>query len=808
MTDLAEVIVDVPVMQTNHPYTYRVPQDLEANIEPGMRVVVPFGKGNRLVQAFVVSLLSDQADLDLDPGQDLKDIASVMDFKPLLNEELLQLGQYMSQTTYSFQINCYQTMLPAVYRARYNKRIQLLDTEDDNLLYDLFQGKKSIDWQEAEDRGILSHLMKLEKEGQVAVHYLVTDKQNKKKEKYIKASLSPEDYQNILADLPSNAYRQAELLKLLADHPDPLNWQEVRKKHKLTNAQVKTGQDRGWLEVTYKEVFRDPLKGREIKESKPLPLTEEQATAFEAINQSIQDHSHEVFLLEGVTGSGKTEIYLQTIHEVVQKGRGAIVLVPEISLTPQMVERFKSRFGDQVAILHSGLSDNEKYDEWRRIEQGSAKIVVGARSSIFAPIKDLGIIIIDEEHESTYKQEETPRYHARDIAIWRGEYHQAPVVLGSATPSLESRARTLKNVYTLLSLTKRANAQPLPDIDIVDMRQEVSQGNRSSFSLNLQEKIKDRLAKKQQVVLLLNRRGFSSFVMCRDCGFVLECPNCDISQTLHMDTKTMKCHYCGHEEAIPQQCPECGSRSIRYYGTGTQKIEEELGQVFPEARIIRMDVDTTRKKGAHEKLLAKFRNQEADILLGTQMIAKGLDFPNVSLVGVINADTALSLPDFRAPESTFDLLTQVSGRAGRGQVTGQVVIQSYNPDHYAIQLAKHHDYESFFKKEMVLRKASQYPPFYFLVRITVSHENEAKASKTMGQIVHFIKPALSDQAIVLGPTPRSIARTHNRYHFQTIIKYKHEDRMQNRLHQLLKASQKQVAQGLFISIDPKPMNFI
>jgi len=484
------------------------------------------------------------------------------------------------------------------------------------------------------------------------------------------------------------------------------------------------------------------------------------------------------------------------------------MLVPEISLTPQMVHRFKSRFGEDVAVLHSGLSNNEKYDEWRKIERGEAHVVVGARSSVFAPIENLGIIIIDEEHETSYKQEETPRYHARDVAIWRAQYHDCPVILGSATPSLESRARALKNVYTLLELTERANKKALPEVNVIDMREEMTKGNRSNFSIELQQNIKDRIQKGEQSVLLLNRRGFSSFVMCRDCGFVLECPNCDISQTLHMDTKTMKCHYCGHEEAIPKICPNCESPSIRYYGTGTQKVEKELNELIPESNIIRMDVDTTKRKGAHEKLLSKFENKEANILLGTQMIAKGLDFPDVTLVGVLNADTSLSLPDFRSAERTFQLLTQVSGRAGRGEMDGNVIVQSFNPEHYAIQYAKKHDYDSFFKKEMHLRHISDYSPYYFLIRIMVSHESEITAAKKMGEIVDSVKPALSKNAIILGPTPRSIARTHNRYHFQTIIKYKDEGSLNERLHELLFSTQKDQTKGLFISIDPKPMNFI
>jgi primosomal protein N' (replication factor Y) len=455
------------------------------------------------------------------------------------------------------------------------------------------------------------------------------------------------------------------------------------------------------------------------------------------------------------------------------------------------------------------LSYGEKYDEWRKIERKEAQVVVGARSAIFAPLENIGVIIIDEEHEASYKQEEAPRYHARDLAIWRGKYHHCPVILGSATPSLESRARAQKKVYHLLHLSQRANPNAtLPSVQVVDLKDEFVQKNTSTFSRILQEKISDRLAKKEQIVLLLNRRGYSSFVMCRDCGYVLPCPNCDISLTLHMDTKTMRCHYCGHEEAIPHRCPDCGGNKIRYYGTGTQKVEEELQALFPEARIVRMDVDTTRRKGAHEKILQTFGEQKADILLGTQMIAKGLDFPNITLVGVLNADTALNLPDFRSSERTFQLLTQVSGRAGRAEKAGEVIIQTFNPDHHAIVLAQAQDYEQFYQKEMQMRHQSGYPPYYFTVKISCSHPEEQVVAKKMFQIAQQVRQTLSPQSILLGPIPSGVARVKNRYHYQLIIKYKREPLLQGLLREILEESQKDQRKNLYVSIDNEPLNFI
>lgn len=809
MNQIAQVIVDVPVMQTNSPYSYLIPDHLNNQIKEGMRVVVPFGKGTRLVQAFVITVRNHLTKKEKENYTNLKEVDSLMDIEPVLNNELLALGKWMADTTFSFQINCYQTMLPSVYRAKYHKIIRLLDTQDDQLTFELFNGKDYIDFEEVKKKNMTKQMVELRSQEKVQVEYLVSDQTKIKQKRIIFCRLTTAEYLKIKAKLSKRAYKQEELLDfLISTQAKEIEWEKLRDDFNISSQVLNKAIEKGWVGERYEEVYRNPYDDNEITSTSKLPLTDEQDNALQEIIKIQEDNRHEVFLLQGITGSGKTEVYLQSIGKVLAKGKTSLMLVPEIALTPQMVNRFKGRFKGQVAVLHSGLSDSEKYDEWRKIERKEAKIVVGARSSVFAPVDNIGLIIIDEEHEDSYKQSDNPRYHARDVAIWRGEYHQAPVVLGSATPSLESRARALKGVYHLAKLTKRPTGLTLPSVEVTDMRQEIQAGNRSNFSNRLLTGIRERIKRNEQVVLLLNRRGYSSFILCRDCGFVLGCPNCDISLTLHMHSRSMKCHYCGHEEPIPTTCPKCQSSSIRYYGTGTQKIEEELNELIPESKIIRMDIDTTRKKGAHQQLLKRFANQEANILLGTQMIAKGLDFPNVTLVGVLNADTALGLPDFRSAERTFQLLTQVSGRAGRADKPGEVIIQSFNPNHYSIQLAKDHDYESFFKKEMKLRYLSNYSPYYYMVKILVSHEKELVAAKKMGEIVNFIKPNLSSKAIVLGPTPRSLARTHNRYHFQTIIKYKNEANLSQVLHQVLRQSQVDQARGLFISIDSKPMNFI
>ncbi|EEU75808.1 primosomal protein N' [Enterococcus faecalis] len=810
MQKVAKVIVDVPTMQTDQPFTYLVPENLNEQLAVGMRVEVPFGNGNRHVQGFVLAIEPMAATVLDEANVQLKELVAVLDLKPVLNTEMLALADYMKEKTFAFKITCLQTMLPSVMRADYQKYIYLTDELSEELQDQLFYGLEEISWDQAQERGLLPQLMALRKQQKVDIRYEVTTRNKVKMVRFIQAAKEFEQLEEIRLGLRKGAKKKEQLLYYLQRlGTEKVTAVKEMKELGFSTALLNEAAKNGWLTFVEKEAYRDPFANQTFEKTTALSLNAEQQVAVETILQSVQEQQSQTYLLEGITGSGKTEVYLQVIAEVLNQGKTAIMLVPEISLTPQMVQRFKSRFGEHVAVMHSGLSQGEKYDEWRKIERGEAEVVVGARSAIFAPIENIGVIIIDEEHEASYKQEETPRYHARDLAIWRSEYHHCPVVLGSATPSLESRARAQKNVYQRLRLTQRANqAATLPTIDVVDMRQEVENGNVSSFSMSLQEKLQERLEKNEQSVLLLNRRGYSSFVMCRDCGYVLPCPNCDISLTLHMDSKTMKCHYCGHEERIPYRCPNCGQDKIRYYGTGTQKVEEELQTLLPDSRILRMDVDTTRRKGAHEKILRTFGQGQADILLGTQMIAKGLDFPNVTLVGVLNADTALNLPDFRSSERTFQLLTQVSGRAGRAEKPGEVIIQSFNPEHYAIQLAKAQDYEDFYTKEMYIRHRGDYPPYYFTVQITASHPEENEAAKQMFQIATKLKQGLSPQAILLGPTPNAIMRVNNRYFYQVIIKYKQEPMLQPLLKEILTDTQRATARGLKLSIDAEPMNFI
>ncbi|THE14423.1 primosomal protein N' [Bacillus timonensis] len=798
---IASIIVDVPAMQTDKPYDYLVPDKWSDMIVPGMRVVVPFGP--RKVQGFVMSL-SNEAEVNK-----LKEIHSVLDLTPALNEELLHIGKWLTEKTLCFTISALQAMLPSAMRAKYEKEIRLLDSSKRHDLNPAIQASfekhDEVHWEDAEKSDLLHIYQKDIKKGLLEVVYKVKNRSNKKTMKQVQLSLSREETENVVQELPATAKKQKQVLEFFLTNNQPIFLKELLQEVGVTDSTIRTMVKKGYISEQNVEVYRDPYADKHFEQTTPMPLTSEQQKAISPVLASIEDVLHKVFLMYGVTGSGKTEVYMQAIDAVLNKGKEAIVLVPEISLTPQMVNRFKGRFGSQVAVMHSGLGIGEKYDEWRKIYRKEVSVVVGARSAIFAPFENIGIIIIDEEHESSYKQEDNPRYHARDVAIFRGQLHNAPVILGSATPTLESFARASKNVYELLTLKERVNHRPLPTVDIVDMREELRNGNRSMFSGALFDKLTARLERNEQSVLFLNKRGHSSFVMCRDCGYVANCPHCDISLTYHRPHHRLKCHYCGYETFMPTACNECGSEHIRFFGTGTQKVEEELAKVLPEARVIRMDVDTTSRKGSHEKLLKEFGEGRADILLGTQMIAKGLDFPNVTLVGVLTADTMLNLPDFRSSEKTFQLLTQVSGRAGRHELSGEVVIQSYTPEHYSIEFASHHNYDGFYQNEMRIRKAHSYPPFYYLALVTITHPELTKTVDVAEKIAIYLRKSLSNQSIILGPVTSPIARINNRYRYQCMIKYKNEPNLNKLLKGILDRYQREIAQNsLTLSIDLNP----
>ncbi|MCM3518601.1 primosomal protein N' [Staphylococcus xylosus] len=774
---IAKVIVDIPSKSVDFTFDYIIPTRLQSMVQVGMRVIVPFGP--RTIQGYVMQVM-DKPDGNIDIAK-LKEIKEIQDIKPELTEELIQLTEWYNNYFVTKRISMLEVMLPSAIKAKYTKVFSIVDADAvPEELKVKFDKDGQYPYKEAQYNDDLGQIVPLLKQGVVSEMTLLSQNVSKKKQRAV-SIIEGFDYDSVLNSLEKSK-KQYELYAYLLDERHHTVLLKDLEEMGFSKSSIDTLMRKGFVEKYDAIVERDPFETRVFEQDQKQQLTDDQQEAYKSILESIQAHRQRTYLLHGVTGSGKTEVYLQTIEEVLKLGRQSMMLVPEIALTPQMVLRFKRRFGDEVAVLHSGLSKGERYDEWQKIRDGKASVSVGARSSVFAPFKNLGMIIIDEEHESSYKQEDYPRYQARDIAQWRSQYHQCPLILGSATPSLETYARAEKGVYELLSLPNRVNQQALPEIEIVDMRTELSSGNRSMFSEQLRKAIQQRLDKKEQIVLFLNRRGYASFMLCRDCGHVPQCPNCDISLTYHKSTDQLKCHYCGHQEVPPNKCPNCESEHIRQVGTGTQRVEELLQEAFQEARIIRMDVDTTSRKGAHEKLLDDFGAGKGDILLGTQMIAKGLDFPNITLVGVLNADTMLNLPDFRASERTYQLLTQVSGRAGRHEKEGEVIIQTYNPEHYAIKDVQANDYTAFFNKEMNYRKMGKYPPYFFLINFTIAHKEMKKVMEASKHIHKILLQHLTDKALVLGPSPAALSRINNEYRFQILVKYKSEPA----LHEALK----------------------
>lgn len=594
----------------------------------------------------------------------------------------------------------------------------------------------------------------------------VKNNENVKTIKYIKLN------ENI-NDIVIKGKKQLEIIDYLKDND------EVLKSTIESKAALKSLIDKNIVIEYEKEVYR---KVKTDENTSNIKLTEEQINAVNKIKESF--NTSKTILLHGVTGSGKTEVYISLVKEIIKQNKTAIILVPEISLTPQITARFKGVFGENIAILHSSLSDGEKYDEFRRIKREEVSVVIGARSAIFAPLNNIGIIIIDEEHSDSYKQDCNPRYNTYDIAQKRSETHKCPVLLASATPTIESYARSMKGYYEFVSLSNRVNKRPLPKVSIIDMKREIRKGNKL-ISEDLYNKIQDRLAKEEQVMLLLNRRGYSNYVSCMSCGYISKCPNCDITLTYHKTSNMLRCHYCGYGTKNISICPSCKEDSIRQIGTGTQKIEEEVQNMFQNAKVCRMDADTTSKKGSHHKIINEFNEGKYNILIGTQMISKGLNFPNVTLVGVINADSSLNIPNFRSSENTYSLLDQVIGRAGRDKKEGEAVIQTFNPDHYSIVNASNHDYKSFYNYEMNIRKKLNYPPYCFITLIKISSKDFSLGMSEANKIKDYLVKRLKSTNI-LGPSMANVLKVNNIYNFQIILKYKKDESLYSTLEELLK----------------------
>ena len=741
---IAEVIINSNVKNLNKVFDYNIPSNLENSVSIGSRVLVQFGNKKDLEEAFVISIKEKSE-------YKVKDIIKIEEGIGL-TEDNIKLAKLMARRYFCNISDCIKLMLPpGTLTKKIEKRIKEKTT-------------KFVFLQKDEDE-------------------INSDIENRiiKSEKQIR----------VLNFLMSNDEIQINDLILYTD---------------VSSNILKTLQKNGYIDIIEKQVERNPFINKNIDRSTKLKLTEEQEKAFNEINKEIEKNTFKEFLLYGVTGSGKTEIYLQLIEKVLAKNKTAILLVPEISLTPQMVNRFISRFGqDDIAVLHSKLSIGERFDQWVKIKNGESKIVIGARSAILAPLNNIGIIIIDEEHDSSYKSETNPRFNAKEIGKYIAQKENIPIVLGSATPDINSFYKANEGEIKLLKLTHRANNSSLPRVNIVDLRQELANGNRSILSRKLYDEIEENLKNKKQTILFLNRRGYSTFVMCRDCGYTLKCKNCNITMTYHLKTNKLKCHYCGYEQNNISICPECKSHNIKYFGTGTQKLEQEIQKIFPKATTLRMDIDTVSKKNSHEKILEQFKNENVDILIGTQMVVKGHHFPNVTLVGVIAADSSLYIEDYRANERTFQILTQVAGRAGRDKYPGRVVIQTYNPENFAIECAQKQNYDIFYEKEIYLREQLNYPPFCDIIVIGFTSEIEEDVTKSATKVYRNICKLAKEENIQLQiykPLPSPIDKIKNKYRWRIILKGKINNKLINIINNSIETKNSKVR----INVDTNPTN--
>jgi primosomal protein N' (replication factor Y) len=851
----ADVIVDAEVARLPQPFTYRIPTALHGDIGIGSCVLVPFA--GRDLLGYVVALHSGEAGLP----QGLKDIRERVEMEPLFDRALADLAAWVARYYHTDRRDGLRPLIPKFMASSLRTVVALSPPLREIIAYSriLNAGQPvQLFFEQQEGESVAGNVL-------MGLPVKVTPKQ-----RLVLQMLSENpagvDLQDLKSRYPGGnvgdvlkrlrdrglvvvqksvlpppvkprrrkAYRfvrrpgeeEAKALRITPKQDAVLATMERQKAMDLGRARPILGSELGWrtgagvgvmnalvekglVEATTVEVRRDPWP-TDGKATAPRTLTPDQQAAFEAITESVDRNRADRFLLHGVTASGKTEVYLQSIQAALDANRQAIVLVPEISLTAQVMDIFQSRFGGRVAVLHSALSDGERYDEWRRIRHGEAMVVVGARSGIFAPLARPGLIILDEEHESSYKQDQTPRYHARTVAARRARACGATLVLGSATPSVETCYLAEQGRLKLLEMPSRIDDRPLPPVEVVDQRQPAAQAN-GLFSPRLEEAIRERLGRSEQTILFLNRRGFSASLLCRDCGYVTRCQHCSVSMTYHHPGGSrrpfLQCHHCDHREPAPSRCPGCGGDRIRHYGLGTEKVELETRNLFPEARVLRLDRDTTARKDAHRRILTRFRNEDADILIGTQMVAKGLDFPRVTLVGVIAADTGLYMPDFRAAEKTFQLLTQVSGRAGRADLPGEVVVQTFNPEHYALVAAQKHDFRAFYRDEIQFRRELRYPPFSVLANVLATAGSEAEAQAAIDAAALAFKTAgRGGDVELLGPTAAPIARLKNRFRRHLLLRAGDANALGTALDEGL--SRLDDATRLLLTIDVDPVSLL
>lgn len=777
----AEIIINNKSSRVDKPFTYILEGEFIHSVKVGMRVVVPFGRTNKLTKGLVINIKDTFHD-----SYKLKGIVDVIDDKSLVSGDLIELSMWMKDEYLSSYNDCFRQVFPPGDFKTINTIVKVLNNSPPDVLS--IDEIELLDYLKDKDEMLLQDIKKqfrkpfitniinsLENKSIVTTRIDIINKVEKKYEKQIRLTDSDLSLEQMKEIVGNRAKQQMKIIEFLYSRKD-VSFKELSAILNTTLDTVKSVEKKELLIIYEKEVNRDPIKNIIPKYEKHELSNKQRDIFLEILEDNKNTRRGDKFLIRGVTGSGKTEIYLQLVEEMIKREKQSIILVPEISLTPQTIDRFVGRFGDLVAVLHSRLSYGERFDEWRKIKNGEVKIVVGARSAVFAPFENLGLIVIDEEHETTYKSSQNPKYDTIEVASKRVEIEDAILVLGSATPSLLSYHKALNKEIKLLELDERINNYNLPDVNVIDMREELKIGNKSMYSRELYNSIEDNLKNKRQTILFLNRRGFSTFVSCRECGYVVKCDSCDISMTYHRNIDKVRCHYCGLSIPPPKTCPVCKSNYIRYFGIGTEQVEEYTRNTFPKARVSRMDFDTTSKKGSYEKILSAMKNGKIDILIGTQMISKGLDFKNVTLVGVIAADTALNLPDFRAPERTFQLITQVAGRAGRGEDEGKVIVQTYNPDHYSIILSKKHDFKGFYYNEIKLRKEFMYPPYYDMINLLIYGENVKIVSDISRDIYKLIYKEIdfidenNKKYYIIGPHPAPLEKIKNNYRWNIIIK--------------------------------------
>ena len=811
----AKVIVGLNNPAMDKMFDYKVPEGLE--VCPGVRVIVPFGRRNAKTEGYVISL-SEETDV---PEDKIKDILEVLDEgKATFTSELLELAKWMQERYFCTLNQCLQAMMPAGIRTKSSWVVSLLDFDAENkltpkekLLVD-FIGEREfvpLDEIQAEFGGkILDFLRKMEEKG------LLELKQNLRRSDFRKEKrLLSLDMEHPLLEATwqkAEKDKRLEGQKLILEYlrnGEEVTADELKEKFGITDSPIKTLLGKGILKERKETELRDIFCAADFEKTEAFVPTEEQAAALTALRLEMEREEKRPVLLHGVTGSGKTEIYMQLIADVLEQGKQAIVLVPEIALTPQILERFICRFGEKVSVTHSRLSMGERVDQWKKAREGEISVIIGPRSALFMPFQNVGAIIMDEAHENSYVSDITPKYDTKDVAAAAAEVYGCLFLMGTATPDLVSYHRAKEGEYLLLELKERTGGGTLPQVFVTDMRKELAEGHRSAFSRELQEAIRENLRKGEQTMLFLNRRGYATFVSCRACGEAVKCPECDITYTYHAKENALVCHYCGRRVDIPQTCPKCGSKYIRYFGTGTQKIEEEAKKLFPEARILRMDLDTTMTKHSHEHILETFRKGKADILIGTQMIAKGHDYPNVTLVGIMAADLSLNVDSFTAAETAFRLMIQAAGRAGRRDDRGRVYIQTYQPEHYAVKHAADQDYQGFFVEEMLMRQMMGHPPFSSFFNILVTGEEKAEVGAASQRLAEEIAKADGEGiAMILGPVPAALPKFRGEYRYQLIVKAAAEDALRELVVPVVEKGKKDRRSNVKYQLALNPTNIV